>query len=115
MIQSTLSAGILILERQLAVRLLDRSAGKHVEFTPLGLELIERARRALVALIGAAQLPDSARAPLSGPLRIDVIPTIGPFLLPRLMPALHEAFLKLLSWLREDTTARLIERRSFNG
>jgi LysR family hydrogen peroxide-inducible transcriptional activator len=47
---------------------------------------------------------------MSGPLRIGVIPTIGPFLLPRLMPALRDAFPRLKPWLREDTTARLVDR-----
>jgi LysR family hydrogen peroxide-inducible transcriptional activator len=47
---------------------------------------------------------------LSGPLRLGVIPTIGPFLLPRLMPALREAFPKLRLFLREDTTERLVDR-----
>jgi LysR family hydrogen peroxide-inducible transcriptional activator len=53
---------------------------------------------------------DAARAPMSGPLRLGVIPTIGPFLLPRLMPAVREAFPRLRPWLREDTTARLVDR-----
>jgi LysR family hydrogen peroxide-inducible transcriptional activator len=108
--QSTLSAGILTLEHQLDVSILDRSAGKHVVFTPLGLELVERARTALTALVAVAEAVDAARAPMSGPLRIGVIPTIGPFLLPQLMPALREAFPLLKPWLREDTTARLVDR-----
>jgi LysR family transcriptional regulator, hydrogen peroxide-inducible genes activator len=45
--QSTLSAGLLALERQLDTNILDRDAGRHVVFTPLGLELVERARTAL--------------------------------------------------------------------
>ena len=57
-----------------------------------------------------AEAVDAARAPMSGPLRIGVIPTIGPFLLPRLMPVLREAFPRLKLWLREDTTARLVDR-----
>ncbi len=108
--QSTLSAGILTLEHQLDSPLLDRSAGKHVVFTPLGLELVERARTALTALVAVTEAVDAARAPMSGPLRIGVIPTIGPFLLPRLMPALRDAFPRLKPWLREDTTARLVDR-----
>jgi LysR family hydrogen peroxide-inducible transcriptional activator len=108
--QSTLSAGILTLESQLDVPILDRSAGKHVVFTPLGLELVERGRAALTALAAVAEAVDAARAPMSGPLRIGVIPTIGPFLLPRLMPALRDAFPLLKPWLREDTTARLVDR-----
>jgi LysR family hydrogen peroxide-inducible transcriptional activator len=108
--QSTLSAGILTLEHQLDAPILDRAAGKHVVFTPLGLELVERARTALAALTAVTEAVDAARAPMSGPLRIGVIPTIGPFLLPRLMPVLREAFPRLKLWLREDTTARLVDR-----
>ena len=48
--QSTLSAGLLALERQLDAPILDRAAGRHVVFTPLGLELVDRARTALAAL-----------------------------------------------------------------
>jgi LysR family hydrogen peroxide-inducible transcriptional activator len=112
--QSTLSAGILTLERQLDAAILDRAAGKHVVFTPLGLELVERARAALSALEAVAEAAVAARAPMSGPLRLGVIPTIGPFLLPRLMPALRAAFPKLRLFLREDTTARLVERLNAN-
>lgn len=108
--QSTLSAGILTLEHQLDAPILDRTAGKHVVFTPLGLELVERARTALAALTAVTEAVDAARAPMSGPLRLGVIPTIGPFLLPRLMPALRDAFPRLKPWLREDTTARLVDR-----
>ncbi len=108
--QSTLSAGILTLEHQLDAPILDRTAGKHVVFTPLGLELVERARTALTALTAVTEAVDAARAPMSGPLRIGVIPTIGPFLLPRLMPVLRDAFPRLKPWLREDTTARLVDR-----
>jgi hypothetical protein len=49
-------------------------------------------------------------APVSDPLRLGVIPTIGLFLLPRLMPVLRDAFPRLRLHLREDTTARLVER-----
>jgi LysR family transcriptional regulator, hydrogen peroxide-inducible genes activator len=108
--QSTLSAGILALERQLDAAILDRSAGKHVVFTPLGLELISRAGDALASLGTFVEAAQAARAPMSGPLRLGVIPTIGPFLLPRLMPVLRDAFPQLRLYLREDTTARLVER-----
>jgi LysR family hydrogen peroxide-inducible transcriptional activator len=108
--QSTLSAGILTLERQLDAAILDRGAGKHVVFTPLGLELVERAGSALAALEAVADTAAAARTPMSGPLRLGVIPTVGPFLLPRLMPVLRGSFPRLRLYLREDTTARLVER-----
>jgi LysR family transcriptional regulator, hydrogen peroxide-inducible genes activator len=112
--QSTLSAGILTLERQLDAAILDRSTGKHLVFTPLGLELVERARTALAALETVVEAAASARTPMSGPLRLGVIPTIGPFLLQRLMPALRRSFPRLHLYLREDTTARLVERLATN-
>jgi LysR family hydrogen peroxide-inducible transcriptional activator len=108
--QSTLSAGILALERQLDARVLDRGFGKRVVFTSAGAEIVERARVALGALEAVADAAAAARRPMSGPLRLGVIPTIGPFLLPRLMPALRGAFPDLRLFLREDTTERLIER-----
>lgn len=107
--QSTLSAGLIALERQLGSSILERSAPtKRPVFTPLGLELVARARTALAALEAVAETAASARDPLSGPLRLGVIPTIGPFLLPRLMPALRETFPRLRLWLREDLTDRLV-------
>jgi LysR family hydrogen peroxide-inducible transcriptional activator len=112
--QSTLSAGLLVLERQLDAAILDRTAGRHVVFTPLGLELVERARTAVAALEAVTEAAAAAREPLSGPLRMGVIPTLGPFLLPRLMPALRAAFPRLRLYLREDTTANLVSRLESN-
>jgi hypothetical protein len=89
--QSTLSAGLIVLERQIDAAILDRSAGKRVVFTPLGHEIVARAREALAALEAVREAADAARAPMTGPLRLGVIPTIGPFLLPRFMPALRAA------------------------
>ncbi|WP_149539413.1 LysR substrate-binding domain-containing protein [Siccirubricoccus phaeus] len=108
--QSTLSAGIIALERQLDAALLERGTAKRPIFTPLGLEVVERARTALAALEAVAETAASAKEPLSGPLRLGVIPTIGPFLLPRLMPALRQAFPRLRLWLREDQTERLVQQ-----
>jgi LysR family hydrogen peroxide-inducible transcriptional activator len=76
--------------------------------TPLGLEIADRARGLLK---GAEDLVDAARAaqdPMAGPLHLGVIPTIGPFMLPRVMPALRDAFPALKLYLIEDQTARLI-------
>lgn len=110
--QSTLSAGILALERQLDAQILDRDGGKRVVFTMLGRELLGRAREAMAALSAIVEAADAARAPMSGPLRLGVIPTVGPFLLPRLMPGLRAAFPLLRLYLREDTTERLLDRLS---
>lgn len=107
--QSTLSAGILALERQLDAQLLDRSAGRHVVFTPLGHVLVARAGEAMRALSAFADAAAAARAPLSARLRLGLIPTLGPFVLPRLMPAVRREFPDLRLYLREDLTDRLIE------
>ncbi len=107
--QSTLSAGLLALERQMDARILDRDTGKRVMFTPLGRELVERAHAAIAALTAMVEAADAARAPMSGKLRLGVIPTVSPFLLPRLMPALRENFPALRLFLREDTTRRLVD------
>jgi LysR family hydrogen peroxide-inducible transcriptional activator len=107
--QSTLSAGIIQLERQLDAAILERGAHKRPVFTPLGLELVARARTALGALEAVRETAAAGRDPLSGPLRLGVIPTVGPFLLPRLMPALRDAFPRLRLWLREDLTERLVK------
>ena len=106
--QSTLSAGILALERQLDARILDRDGGKRVVFTALGREV--RAREAMAALAAVVEAASAGRAPMSGPLRLGVIPTIGPFVLPRLMPALRLTFPRLRLFLREDITYRLLDR-----
>ncbi len=112
--QSTLSAGILALERQLDTQILDREAGKHVVFTQLGRELVQRARSAITALEAVSEAAIAAREPMSGPLRLGLIPTIGPFVLPALMRRLREAYPRLRLFLREDTTARLVDRLEAN-
>ncbi len=106
--QSTLSAGILALERQLDAALIERGPTKRPVFTQVGLDVVARARVALAALAAVADSAAAGRDPLSGPLRMGVIPTIGPFLLPRLMPALRSAFPRLKLYLREDMTERLM-------
>jgi len=112
--QSTLSAGVLALERQLDAAILDRDAGRRVVFTALGESLLGPARNALQALEAVVETANAARAPMSGRLRLGVIPTIGPFLLPLLMPALREAFPQLRLFLREDTTPQLLDRLASN-
>jgi len=106
--QSTLSAGIASLERLLAAPLVDRTT-RSVVLTPLGRETADRARGILTQTEELALAARAAGAPLAGPLRLGVIPTVGPFLLPRLLPALRKAFPKLKLLLREDLTARLVD------
>ena len=106
--QSTLSASIKELENILQASLVDRTK-RRVVLTPLGLEIVERARRILNE---GKDLVEAARAgsePLSGALRMGVIPTVGPFLLPEILPQLRRAYPALRLYLVEDLTARLVE------
>jgi LysR family transcriptional regulator, hydrogen peroxide-inducible genes activator len=107
--QSTLSSGILALERLLDAALLERTGGKRPVFTPLGHELVGRARTALAALAACVESVEAAREPMTGPLRLGTIPTIGPYLLPHMMPRLRADFPRLRLWLREDQADRLLE------
>ena len=102
--QSTLSAGLRELESLIGITLVERTR-RVVRFTPLGLRIAEKAQRVLRE---AEELGDLARAagkPLSGDLRMGVIPTIAPFLLPRILPTLRAAWPDLKLYLREETTS----------
>lgn len=107
--QSTLSASIKELEEVLQASLVDRTK-RRVVFTPLGTEIVERARKLLEQADEIARLARREGEPLSGTLRMGVIPTIGPFLLPAVLPQLRRAYPKLRLYLTEDLTARLIDQ-----
>ncbi|MEO8557721.1 MAG: hydrogen peroxide-inducible genes activator [Rhodospirillales bacterium] len=107
--QSTLSAGIQELEQRLGGALVERSK-RNVRLTALGEQAAERARSLLAEAKGLVALGQAAAEPLSGPLRLGVIPTISPYLLPRLLPALRRKHAKLRLYLTEDLTGRIVER-----
>ncbi|MCD6074090.1 MAG: hydrogen peroxide-inducible s activator, partial [Rhodospirillales bacterium] len=107
--QSTLSASIKELEDVLQASLVDRTK-RRVVLTPLGTEVAERARHVLEKTDEIARLAQRESAPLTGTLRMGVIPTIGPFLLPAVLPRLRRAYPKLRLYLTEDLTQRLIEQ-----
>jgi LysR family hydrogen peroxide-inducible transcriptional activator len=107
--QSTLSAGIKELETLLGVQLVERDR-RHVRLTGVGEDVVARARELLAAATDLAEAARSASRPLSGPLRLGAIPTIAPFLLPSVLPALRRRHGELKLYLREDLTKRLLER-----
>lgn len=108
--QSTLSASLMDLERLLGATLVERTRRK-VLITPLGQSVVERAREILDRAEGIYDLAQTAKdAPLSGAIRLGVIPTIAPFILPKALPCLRAAYPQLSLYLREDLTARLLER-----
>ncbi len=101
--QSTLSAGIRELENLLGTVLVERTK-RVVRFTPLGSRIADKAIRVLRE---SEELADLARAegqPLTGELRLGVIPTIAPFLLPAMLPSLRARWPDLRLFLREETS-----------
>jgi LysR family hydrogen peroxide-inducible transcriptional activator len=106
--QSTLSAGIRELESLLGVTLVERSR-RVVRFTPLGNAVVAKAHRLLREAEELADLVQASGKPLSGELRMSVIPTIAPFLLPRILPRLRRERPQLKLYLREETTSDAIE------
>ncbi len=105
--QPTLSAGIQELERTLGAAVVDRARGG-VILTPAGVEAVARARDILTAAEDLVEACRDAAEPLSGRLRLGVIPTIAPFLLPRALADVRTRHPKLRVFLREDLTQRLI-------
>src|SRR4051812_1899841 len=106
--QSTLSASLRELESLIGVTLVERNR-RVVGFTPLGARIAEKARRVLRE---AEELADMARAagqPLTGDLRMGVIPTIAPFLLPTMLPRLRREWPSLRLYLREETSQAACE------
>ena len=101
--QSTLSAGISELESLLGTALVERTR-RVVRFTPVGERIAAKARRVLREAEELADLARAAGKPLSGELRMGVIPTIAPFLLPALLPRLRIEWPDLKLYLREETS-----------
>jgi LysR family transcriptional regulator, hydrogen peroxide-inducible genes activator len=109
--QSTLSAGIRELETLIGVVLVERTR-RVVRFTPLGERIVAKARRVLREADELGEMARAAGKPLAGELRMGVIPTIAPFLLPRLLPALRRDWPDLKLYLREETSAAACESLS---
>ena len=102
--QPSLSAQLAQVEDALGVRLFERDR-RHVLITPAGVELVERARRVLIDADDLVQAAKRAGNPLTGTLRVGIIPTVSPYLLPSVTPRLRAAFPELtLAWVEEKTS-----------
>lgn len=101
--QSTLSAGIRELESLIGVTLVERTR-RIVRFTALGNRIVEKAHRVLREAEELAAMAQASGSPLVGELRMSVIPTIAPFLLPSLLPRLRAERPALQLYLREETS-----------
>ncbi|MEZ0123577.1 MAG: LysR substrate-binding domain-containing protein [Candidatus Reddybacter sp.] len=104
--QSTLSAGINELEQALGAALLERS-NKQVLITDIGQKIVARSQHILSDIEALKEDAVQAQTPLSNPVRIGIIPTIAPFILPKVLPTLHQDFPDLQLLIREDLSENL--------
>lgn len=107
--QPSLSAQLAELEQALGAQLFERDR-KRVLVTSVGHDLVERARVVLREIDDLVELSRRSGNPLAGALRIGVIPTISPYLVPRIRPALRRAYPELTVMWVEDKTSVLVAR-----
>jgi LysR family hydrogen peroxide-inducible transcriptional activator len=104
--QPTLSALVAQWEKRMGCVVFERDP-KGVRLTPAGERIVAAAQHALAALAAVEAAAVEAKPPFFGPVRLGVIPTVGPYALPFVVPALQEAFPDLELPIREGTTADL--------
>ena len=107
--QSALSTALSEMEKQLGFQIFERDSRK-VLVTPLGQQVLQRARSIELQMEDMKRLVDAQRGPLSTPLSLGVIPTIGPYLLPRVLPALEDQYPQLQLDILEDQTAEVLDQ-----
>jgi LysR family hydrogen peroxide-inducible transcriptional activator len=107
--QSAFSNAIKELENNLQTQLVDRTK-RQVTITAAGQEIATQARLVLRDIEQLVEMAGEGRQPLTGDLRMGVIPTIAPFLLPHVLPKLRRQYTKLRLYLVEDQTQRIVER-----
>jgi LysR family hydrogen peroxide-inducible transcriptional activator len=106
--QSTLSAGILELEETLGVSLVERNNRK-VILTPIGDEVVDRARELLVGIEDLVSACAGAGKPFHGKMRMGVIPTVAPYLLPGLLKQIRHRYPEFQLFIREDLSQPLVD------
>ena len=107
--QPTLSTQIKKLEEYLEVQLIERTS-KKVIITQIGRMIAERARQVLSEVDDIVNVARAAGDPMSGELRLGIIPTLGPYLIPHLFPLLQQHYPKLRILLHEERTRGLTDR-----
>ena len=106
--QPTLSVAVKKLEEELGVTLFERGPGE-VSVTPAGHDIVEQAQRVLEEAARIREIAAAGRDPLAGPLRLGAIYTIGPYLLPKLIPILRKNAPAMQLLIQENFTHRLSE------
>ena len=107
--QPTLSTQLKKLEDSLGVALFERT-NKTLRITPIGEQIVAKARWVLEEAESIVSLARRRAGPLTGPLDLGVIPTLGPYLLPWLLPPLERAYPDLRLVVHEDLTGRLLDQ-----
>ena len=107
--QSAFSNAIKELENTLDVQLVDRT-NRQVTITAIGKQVATQARLVLSDIDDLVETAAGDKQPLTGELRLGVIPTIAPFLLPKVLPRLRKDYPRLRLFLIEDRTDRIHER-----
>jgi LysR family hydrogen peroxide-inducible transcriptional activator len=107
--QSAFSKGIQELEIALDAQLVDRT-NRQVTITAIGQEVATQARLCIRDIESLVEIAGKQRLPLCGELRLGVIPTIAPFMLPTVLPRLRKAYPDLKLLLAEDQTLRIHEQ-----
>jgi LysR family hydrogen peroxide-inducible transcriptional activator len=111
--QPTLSVAVKKLEEELGVTLFERSP-QEVRVTPVGVRIVAQAEKVLAEAAQVAEIAAADKGPLVGPLRVGVIFTIAPWLLPRLVPLVKALAPDMPLILEENYTHRLIEKLKNN-
>ncbi|MFC7517782.1 hydrogen peroxide-inducible genes activator [Herbaspirillum sp. GCM10030257] len=106
--QPTLSVAIKKLEDELGVTIFERG-GSEISVTPLGAQIVAQAERVLEQTAAIKEIAKQNKDPLAGPLRLGVIYTVAPYLLPPLVKTMIETVPQMPLVLQENFTARLIE------
>ncbi|MFM9843691.1 MAG: hydrogen peroxide-inducible genes activator [Dongiaceae bacterium] len=107
--QPTLSAQLSVLERRLGVQLVERSRSR-VMLTPVGKEVVAKARLVLRDVQDIVDLAQHGRDPLAGRVRLGVLPTLGPYMLPLVLPEMHRRYRSLSLYIREGLAEDLAGR-----
>ncbi len=106
--QPTLSVAIKKLEEELDVKLFERG-GSEVSVTPLGEQIVRQAQQVIEQAAAIKEIAKRGKDPVAGPLRVGIIYTIGPYLLPDLVRQAIERVPQMPLMLQENFTAKLLE------
>ncbi len=107
--QSALSTAIHELEKQLQIQIFERD-NKQVLITPIGKQFLQRAREIKIGLDDLELLSQSQNKPLNHPMSIGIIPTIGPYLLPKVLPAVRSHYPDFQLKIVEEQSRTLVEQ-----